>query len=337
MNILVVRLGALGDLVHTVPAVAALRRAFPTAQIHWLVAAEQRTVVDLVTVVDRVIPLGAPTLAAWTTVVRILRATSYDLAIDFQGLLKTAILARASGAARVVGFSIWHVRERRAQPLSSDEGSPKGGHVIYENLRLARAVLVADPEQPPPPFPLVTVESPALEAIRGQLGSRRFALVNAGSAWPNKRWMPIAFGEVAAFLHSACGLTPVIVWGPGEEGLAHTVAASSSGSAIVAPPTDVRDLVALSRAAALVLSGDTGPLHIATAVGAPTVSIFGPTDPSRNGPINESDIAVSRYESCRCQYERRCHEASWCLSRLGPAEVCAAIQQRLHQGSGGHA
>lgn len=337
MNILVVRLGALGDLVHTVPAAAALRRAFPGAQIHWLVEAEHRTVVDLVTVVDRVIPLEAPTLAAWTTVVRILRATSYDLAIDFQGLLKTAILARASGAARVIGLSIWHVRGTSARSFSSDETAPERGHVMYENLRLLSAARVDDAAHQTLQFPLATVESPALEAIRARLGRRRFALLNAGSAWPNKRWMPGAFGDVAAFLQSACELTPVIVWGPGEEALAHAVAASSSGSAIVAPPTDVADLVALSRASALVVSGDTGPLHVAIAVGAPTVSIFGPTDPIRNGPIDESDIALSRYESCGCRYERRCREASWCLSRLGPAEVCAAIQRRLNPAGREHA
>lgn len=337
MTILVVRLGALGDLVHTIPAVAALRRAFPDAQIHWLVEAKHRTLVDLVTAVDRVIPLEAASMGAWTTVVRTLRATSYDLAIDFQGLMKTAILARASGAARVIGFSIWHVRQKNAPPWFSDPHAPDRGHVIDDRLRLLGAAHVTVPEPEAVQFPLAPVASPALEAIRAQLGSRQFALVNAGAAWPSKRWIPGGFGEVAAFLQGACGLAPVIVWGPGEEALAHDVAGHSSGSAIVAPPTDVADLVALSREAALVLSGDTGPLHIAIAVGARTVSIFGPTDPSRTGPIDESDIAVSQYEACECQYDRRCHQASSCLSRLGPAEVCAAIQRRLNPASGAHA
>lgn len=335
MNIVVVRLGALGDVVHTVPAVAALRRAFPAAEIDWLVDAKHRAIVDLVTVVDRVIPLDAPTLAAWSAVVRTMRSTSYDLAIDFQGLLKSAVLARASGAARVVGFSLWHLREKTARPFYSDVRDAEGGHIVYKNLRLLAAVGVPGAERGPVEFPLADVASPALNAVRERLSCGRFALVNPGAAWPNKRWPPERFGELAAFLQSACGITPVVLWGPGEEALAKSVVDASAGSAFVAPPTTIADLVALSRAASLVVSGDTGPLHIATAVGTPTVSIFGPTDPDRNGPI-APDSAVSRYETCGCHYDRRCHQSAWCLLDVGAAEVCAAIQRRL-QAADAHA
>ena len=180
-------------------------------------------------------------------------------------------------------------------------------------------------------FPLADVHSSALEDLRGRV-SGGFALINAGAAWPNKRWPPRAFGELAAFIHDACGLTPVVLWGPGEEALAGEVVASSSGSAVVAPRTTVNDIVALARDAALVVSGDTGPLHIATAVGTPTVSLFGPTDPDRNGPFDARDVSVSHYDSCGCHYDRTCHEASWCLAGVTVAEVCAAVQRRLAHG-----
>jgi len=120
-----------------------------------------------------------------------------------------------------------------------------------------------------------------------------------------------------------------VLWGPGEEALAREVVAASSGSASLAPPTTITDIVAVAREAALVVSGDTGPLHIATAVGTPTVSIFGPTDPKRNGPFASADIAVSRYESCGCHYDRRCHESRFCLDDVTSAEVCAAVQRRM--------
>jgi lipopolysaccharide heptosyltransferase I len=327
MNILIVRLGALGDVVHAVPAAAALRKAFPDAGIDWLVDAKHRDIVDLVTVVDRVIPLERPTLAGWTAALRALRRTTYDIAIDLQGLMKSAVLARASGAARVVGFSIWHLRERTARPFYSDAHDVDGGHVIRKNLSLLRAVGVTDAEIR---FPLADAPSQALDELRRRIPpDRRFALINAGAAWPNKRWLPERFGELASFVREACGLTPVVLWGPGEEGLADAVIAASSNAAIAAPATGVADLVALARASALVISGDTGPLHIATAVGTPTVSLFGPTDPERNGPYAPEDVVVSRYETCGCHYDRRCHQPSWCLGDAGAAEVCAAVQRRL--------
>jgi len=326
MNILLVRLGALGDIVHAVPAAAALRHAFPDAGIDWLVDAKHREIVDLVTVIDRVIALQSPTIAGWGAAVRDLRRTAYDVAIDLQGLLKSAVLARASGATRIVGFSIWHLREKTARPFYSDVQETEAAHVIIKNLRLLRTVGVDDEVIR---FPLAAPPSRALDVLRERIAPGPFALINPGAAWPNKRWPAERFGEVASFLKEQCGLTPVVLWGPGEERLADSVVAASANSAIAAPPTGLTDLIALSRAAALVVSGDTGPLHIATAVGTPTVSVFGPTDPNRNGPYQPDDVAVSRYEACGCQYDRQCHEPRWCLGDVTVAEVSAAVQQRL--------
>jgi heptosyltransferase-1 len=327
MNILIVRLGALGDVVHAIPAAAALRRAFPDARIDWLVDVKHREIVELVTDIDRAVTLDSPTLAGWTATLRELRPTAYDIAIDLQGLLKSALLARASGAARVVGFSIWHLREKTARPFYSDVIEAEGGHVIAKNLRLLRAIGVEDDEVR---FPLADVASPALDRLRERLSSDRpFALLNAGAAWPNKRWPPERFGELASFLRDACGMTPVVLWGPGEERLVDSVVAASSNAAIAAPPTGIRDLVAIARAASLVVSGDTGPLHIATAVGTPSVAIFGPTDPARNGPFSPDDVTVSRFEVCGCHYDRRCHQRAWCLADVTVTEVSAAVKRRL--------
>jgi lipopolysaccharide heptosyltransferase I len=330
MNVLIVRLGALGDVVHAVPAAAALRAAYPDARIDWLVDARHRPFVDLVTVVDRAVVVGRSSIAGWTEAVRQLRQVRYDVALDFQGLLKSAVLARASGAARVIGFSIWHLREKTARPFYSEAPSERSesmeGHVIQKNLRLLRTVGVDDDRIV---FPLADIESAALASVAAAVGDAPFALVNPGAAWPNKRWPPERFGEVAGFLHEVRGLTSIVLWGPGEEGLARAVVDASAGSARVAPATSSSDLLALSRRAALMVSGDTGPLHIAAAAGTPTVAIFGPTDPGRNGPWAASDVVVSRYATCGCHYDRRCHESRWCLDDVSVAEVTAAIQQRL--------
>jgi heptosyltransferase-1 len=332
MNLLIVRLGALGDIVHAIPAAAALRAALPDARIDWLVDAKHRPIVDLVTAVDRVVPLEGRTFRAWADVVRRARQARYDVAFDFQGLMKSAVLARASGAARVAGFSIWHLREKSARPFYSETDNAaedEGGHVIQKNLHLLHLVGI---ETSHVEFPIANVGSRALDEVRREVGSGAFALLNPGAAWPNKRWPSSRFGEVAAFLRDVRGLPSVVLWGPGEQALAQSVVVFSSGAARCAPPTEVADLVALSRQAALIVSGDTGPLHIAAAVGTPAVALFGPTNPRRNGPWAPADVTVSRFEGCGCHYERKCHEAAWCLESISVAEVTAGIQQRLGRG-----
>lgn len=327
--ILIVRLGALGDILHAVPAAAALRRARPDARIDWLVDAKHRAILDLVPVIDRVVELERATPMGWIDVTRRLRAARYDVAVDFQGLMKSAILARASGAARVLGFSIWHLREKGARPFYSESLDPSGEgttHVIHKNLRLVEALGVASPAIE---FPLSHVPSPARDEIVAGTGGAPFALLNPGAAWPNKRWYSDRFGELAAFLKDVRGLVPFVLWGPGERPLAEAVIASSGGAARLAPATTLADLVEICRSASLMVSGDTGPLHIAAAVGTPIVSIFGPTDPARNGPWAPDDIAVSRHAACGCHYDRRCRQETWCLTTIPVIEVTAAVQRRL--------
>jgi lipopolysaccharide heptosyltransferase I len=333
MNILIVRLGALGDIIHAIPAAAALRNAFPDARIDWLVEARHRPMVDLISVIDRAVVLERPSMTGWLDVARRMREGRYDVAIDFQGLMKSAVLARASGASRVIGFSIWHLREKGARPFYSeihrDTPAERADHIVRQNLALLRSLGVNDLTIR---FPLADVRSGALEEIRTAIGGEHpFALINPGAAWPNKRWPPDRFGEVASFLRDVRGLPSFVLWGPGEEGLAGAVVETSSGAARAAPPTRLADLLALSRAASLMVSGDTGPLHIAAAVGTPTVSLFGPTDPQRNGPWSADDVTVSRFGACGCHYERTCKKAEWCLASIGVPEITAAIQQRFQR------
>jgi heptosyltransferase-1 len=331
LNILIVRLGALGDVVHAIPAAAALRAAYPHARIDWLVDARHRPMLDLVTVIDRIVPIEARTLGGWIDAVRRTHQVRYDIAFDFQGLMKSAVLARASGATRVAGFSIWHLREKSARPFYSDTDGDedRGDHVIGKNLRLLRVLGL---EATHVEFPLARAASPALDEVRRAVGHEPFALINPGAAWPNKRWPPARFGEAAAFLRDVRHMTPIVLWGPGEQPLAQTVVDASHGAAKLAPATEIADLVELSRAASLMVSGDTGPLHIAAAVGTPAVALYGPTNPHRNGPWSADDVTVSRFEGCDCHYERKCKRPDWCLETITVAEVTAAIQQRLARG-----
>jgi heptosyltransferase-1 len=330
-RVLIVRLGALGDVVHTIPAAAALRAAYPDARLDWLVEGKHRGILDLVTVVDDIIAIDTRTIGGWIEAVRQLRARAYDIALDFQGLMKSAVFARASGAPRVAGFSIWHLREKGARPFYSETDDAGENvddndvHVVDKNLRLLRVLGI---ETTAKAFPLARVPSPAFDAVREAVGER-FALINPGAAWPNKRWAAARFGEVAAFLREVRALPSIVLWGPAEQPLAQAVVDASSGAARVAPPTQIADLVELSRQASVIVSGDTGPLHVAAAVGTPAIGLYGPTSPRRNGPWDSRDVMVSRFEGCECHYQRECRIADWCLNRVTVAEVTAAIQQRL--------
>src|SRR5207249_2808619 len=257
MNLLIIRLGALGDVVHAIPVAAALRRAFPTARIDWLVSARHREILDLVPVVDRRLVIhdrgeganGASLISA----IGKLRQGHYDVALDLQGLLKSAVLARSSGAPRVIGFSSRYLRERTARLFYTEVYDPGGGgmydpnehtHVIHANLGLLQPLgLTVHTLE----FPIERVDS----AVGREIADRtdgRFALLNPGAAWPNKRWPSSRFGAVARLLYDRHRLPSIVLWGPDEEGLANEVAAASGGSARVAPPTAMADLVALARA-----------------------------------------------------------------------------------------
>lgn len=327
MKVLLVRLGAMGDIVHAVPVAAALRRARPEARIDWLVEAKHRAVLDLFPVVDAAIEIEPA--RAWRRAVGVvgsLRQTAYDVAIDAQGLLKSAVLARFAGAARTVGFSREAAREPAAARFYTETVSPDLGlHVARQNLRLLSALGIDDDRIE---TPARKVESAVADDVQRALGPR-YGVVNPGAGWPNKQWAPERLGAAAAAVSARHGIGWAVVWGPGEEPLARRVEASSSGAARVAPPTSLPDLMALVQRAAVVVSGDTGPIHLAAAAGTPVVGLYGPTSPARNGPWSPDDITISAFDACACHHKRRCTAGSWCLDTIAVADVVLAVERRL--------
>jgi len=321
MRILIVRLGALGDIVHALPALAALRRTFPDARIDWLVDARHRAVLDLVSGLTSVVVVE--TMRRWSrlpSAVRGLRAARYEIAIDLQGLLKSAVLARASGADRVLGFERPALREPLASMFYSEQHAVDDqGHVIRKNLALAHAAGAAPG---PMTFPFVVPPLPA--GVEPP-----YVLINPGAGWPNKQWPPERFGALAAWIRERHGLRSIVAWGPREEALAAAVVSQSQGAALAAPRTSIGDLLAIAKAARLVVSGDTGPMHLGAAVGTPLVGLFGPTNPARNGPFDPADESVNRFGGCVCHHERRCRRETACITTITLDEVQGAVERRL--------
>lgn len=326
---LIVRLGSLGDVIHAIPAVAALRRRYPQARIDWLIDPGYVVLLKLVTGIDERIPLDPRGPAgAMLSAIAALRRHRYDAAIDLQGLLKSAVLARAAGARQTVGFSREQLREPMARFFyNRTVGASGTAHVIEQNLDVVAAAGVTDRRVM---FPLDVPRTAVADRVLESFGRDDYGLINPGAAWPNKRWPPARFGMLAAAIHERIGLRSLVVWGPGEQTMAETVVRESRGAATLSPPTSIPDLFAIAQRARLMVSGDTGPLHIAGAVGTPIVALFGPTRSERNGPWSPADVSVSRLDRCSCHYERRCRLGTPCIDDIAVEEVVAAVEHRLN-------
>ena len=325
-SFLIVRLGALGDVVHAIPVVAALRKAHPGARIGWIVHPRFAPLLHLVEGLGQVYPLERRSGAR---AIRDVRRDRYDVCLDLQGLIKSAAVARFSGARRVIGFSRALLRESAAALAYTDSGGEGGGHVIDKNLSLLELLGTHSRERH---FPLRIPETPVVACTREMLGLGRdatFALLNPGAAWPNKRWPAERFGEVARRLRERQGLRSAILWGPGEATLAAAVARASGDAARMAPQTTMVELLALAQASRVMVSGDTGPLHLAAAVGTPVIGLYGPTPPGRNGPWNPDDVVVSNHEACACVFKRQCTARTWCLEQVTVDAVMGAVLSRL--------
>ncbi|MEZ5286869.1 MAG: lipopolysaccharide heptosyltransferase I [Vicinamibacterales bacterium] len=343
-RILIVRLSALGDIVHALPVLAALRRSSPGIEVDWLVEQAYAPVLELADglrqrIVVRADAEGAREEASGTSVrvfgmgtgyaraMAFLRRQRYDIALDLQGLIKSAVWARLSGAARVIGFAAAHLREQQAAWLYTESVVPPSpAHVVEKNLAMAAHLGVA---AAPPTMPIVLPESAVMDHVRDAIGPARYAVLNPGAAWPNKRWPPERFAALAAAVLHRHGLVSFVTWGPSEQALAEAIVEASGGAARLAPPTRVADLAVLLAHAALVVSGDTGPLHVAAAVEAPIVGLYGPTWPERNGPWAPDDEVVSRAAECRCHHKRQCQIGRPCIEDITVDAVVEAVDRRL--------
>lgn len=309
-SLLIVRLSAMGDVIHTLPAVQALREALPQATIGWLIEerwaqllcapgfarrgprSPERPLVDWVHTVNlaswRKSLFSIPTLEQLAKVWNDVREARYDIAVDLQGAIRSAVLARWSGA-RVV----WGAAEARESPASmwyTRRSVTRGAHVIEQNFSVAEAVAQTQLKMPRVKFPHDSAAEQRIEQLLNQSGVRDFAILNPGAGWGAKRWPPERYGCVAKALGHD-GLRSIINYGPGEEDLARTAEAASEGAA-TALKSSLTELITLARRAKLFIGGDTGPMHLAAALRVPVVAIFGPTDPARNGPYGTRGIVL---------------------------------------------
>jgi len=313
---LLVRLGSMGDVIHALPAASALRDTFPRARIDWLIDPVWARLLEGNPDISNVISVDRKSATGIGAALSKLRSAEYSCAIDFQALYKSAILSFASRAPRRIGFSSSYAREGLASIFYTHHFNPRGAHKVDHNFTLAEA---AGAQKRPPRFPLrIRAEDDAL--VTRELASRgltEFFVLNPGGGWMSKCWPPQRYGELHQKLAARLRLRGVVTCGPGEDKLADQVIAASGAPAPVAIPLGLGPLAALLRRARFVISADTGPLHLAAALGTPVIGLFGPTDPARNGPFSSDpsrNTIIRNPRGCETTYRRGASYAASMLS-----------------------
>jgi len=320
---LIIRLSSLGDIIHTLPAFAALRRRFPESRISWVVSPAGRAILELVPGLDEIIVPGEE---EWLGRLR----RRERAALDFQGLIKSGFMARRSRAHRRLGFGPKNLREPLARIFYTERlpEVPEDDHVILKNLRLLRLLGIEDERFD---FPLSVPEG-FREGVRrrirdlGRTSDKRLVVFNVGAAWPTKRWFPERWAAVVSSLDRKV-FFPVLLWGTDDERRIAEAAARASGAAVL-PFLTITAILALLKESVLLVSGDTFALQAACALGVPVVAIFGPTSPRRNGPFAAIDkIAYHEIACSRC-YRRSCETVD-CLRAVTAEEVAALVGEAL--------
>lgn len=304
-RILIIKLGAVGDVIHTLPVLETLRGRFPEAHIGWAVEEASAPILEGSPALNELIRLerktlrGAGGLAYFKRWLQSLRERQFDTVLDPHNLFKSGLMAYASGASLRVGFKKFRegnflFMNRRVRP------AVRYRHAVEKYLSLLEPLGVPE-SQWTFRFPLSwgpqdeeAIERFWMQQGFGQGGAKQEAVVavNPGASWSSKRWIPERYAQVADRLVKEHGIRILLLWGPGERPLAERIAQAMGGTSVIAPETDLKRLMALIKRCRLMITGDTGPLHIAAALGVPTVALFGPSDPARNGPYGQGHVVI---------------------------------------------
>jgi heptosyltransferase-1 len=329
-RLLLIRLGAMGDVIHALPAAALLRRALPKAEISWAVEPRWAPLLAGNPAIDRTIEVP---LKAWRgrllspesrrgfgALRDELRSRHFDLTVDFQGLLKSAVLGWVAKPGRAAGFESPELRESLAAWFYTDRFSANRQHVVDKNLALARAAAGVEGES--------TAEAWLPEGERlGSLPEGDFLLASPLAGWKSKQWPPEHYGDLAELAWEQRRLPLVLDGAPGDEPYLAEIAEQAPRGACHIHLSSLPQLIGATRAARAVVGLDSGPLHLAAALGKRGVALFGPTDPARNGPYGES-FTVLRRPGAETTYKRRDHYVESMIG-LPAAEVWAALSRLL--------
>lgn len=334
-QILIIKPSSLGDIVHALPTLSALRTRFPRATISWLVKREWADLLKRVEGLDRVWPVRGG-LPGWLAQVRGLRAARFDLVVDLQGLLRSGMMARLAGAPVRIGLA--NAREGSPWLYTHRVGVPEADmHAIDRYLLVARALGATVPPRPVYALRPSIADHDRVARLRqakGLSGDRPYIAMVVSARWPTKRWPAAFFADTADRIQQE-GLGRVaLIGGLEDRGVAQQVTRAMKTDAVdLVDACGVGLLPALLQTASLLVSNDSGPMHVAAAMGTPVVALFGPTSPSRTGPYGPRHLVLQNPVPCSPCFSTRCRNATFleCLTGISPSEVVTAVRQRARR------
>lgn len=330
-RLLIVKPSSLGDVVHALPTLSALRRRFPSSKLSWLVKREWADVLEGHPDLDEVLAVDL-SAGGWPAAIRAVREGRFDLVVDLQGLLRSAVLGWASGSAIRVGFA----NGREGSPWLYTHHVPVPDapmHAVDRYLLVAR-FLGADPEQPGlsafclPRDPAAEARVEALLASAGVRTGTMLAALNPSARWLTKRWPAESFAAVGDWLQRHGGVRVAVVGGREERSAGDEVIRSMQTAPLdLVGRTTMKELIALLRRLRVFITNDSGPMHLAAAVGTPVIALFGPTDPGRTGPYGAGHRVLRSGVPCSPCFSRRCANAveMECLTTIRPEQVIEAV------------
>jgi len=332
-RVLIVRLSAVGDCLQTMPLACAVRDHWPQAHITWVVEKGAAPLVEACDAIDRVIVLPkrfatSPKTLVWLR--RELRRECFDLALDPQGLTKSGIVAWLSGAARRIGFARPAAREINPW-LQTELVASRNAHRVQRYLELLGPLGI---KRPSVRFGLSVPSAPEekASALANRLELQRgFVVLNPGAGWDSKRWPIERYADVARHL-SSHGIASLVTWGGEQEReWAESIVAQSHGAAMLAPPTSLLELAAILRRARLFVGSDTGPLHLAAAVGTRCVALFGASSAAACGPYGEGNTCLQETFD-ESPARKRANADNWAMRQISAEAVCTACERALDDG-----
>jgi len=336
---LIIKLSALGDIVHALPVARTLRQANPDAFIAWMIEERYQELIQNNPDLDEVIPIRTKTWRKnWNRetfreilqIIKNLRQQKFDVVFDLHGLVKSGLIAMLSGARIKFGFHRKNCKEKISAIFTNKKGPYMAGgiHVVDMYLTLVQTALGIQNEVKQ--FPLPEIQEKKVEDFfqsHPNLTTKPIIGINSGAGFESKLWDLDRFAQLADRIAVEMNCSILLTWGPGEEHKTKQIAASMKQKCWIAPPTTILESIALYKHLALLVSCDSGPLHLCAALGIPTVSLFGPTDPVRNGAYGSNHETVYKMLSCSFCWKRKCPlGTSDCMKQVTVDEVLKAVQ-----------